>query len=96
MPKTDRTFQPIQDPYMHGVEAEHNFRHVEVVRAYAGDWRIFAKIKGYTCKQCPEIKDTYPSKGAALKDARAFLCGDFTPDTWKTGEVGRMAQREES
>lgn len=79
-------FRPIEDPYVHGEYAERNFRTVEVVRAYPGDWRVFGKIKGYIIKICPQIKETYATREEAMKDARRFLRGDFTPDTWQPGQ----------
>lgn len=64
---------PIRDPNMHGVYRDaSNGRRAEVVRAYAGDWRLFAFSDGAPTRDTGE-KSQFDNRSSAMRAATRWL-----------------------
>lgn len=75
----NKRFQPHPHPNAYGVTATEGDRSVDVLRAYPGDWRVFASIDGVPCGPPANGTERLPHP-AAMRLAIAFLDGRVTPE----------------
>lgn len=72
----------IRERNLYGYEATSRDVFVEVVRAYSGDWRIYAKVNGLACKLAPGESLTYSGPAPAKRFAARILSGEIVPEVW--------------